>query len=323
MIGAVKKKVSAIIGSLFSLGLFGGAMWFLVHALRKYNLEQLLGDLQNLSYERFFAACFFALLAYLFLTFYDVLAFRHIGHPLPYHRIVRASFISFAISNNIGFAVLSGSSLRFRIYSEYGMKALEIVRVIAFCNLTFLLGFLTVGGFALLVLPPPIIEVLSLPFGNLHTLGLIFLWLVSIYLALSASERRQLTIGRWVVTIPVFPLAIKQILAACIDWIATAAIFYMLIPSQLVSFPVFLCIFLAAQFAGITSNVPGGLGVFEGVMLLLMTPLMPEPTIVSAIVVYRLLYFVAPLCIALVLFVIHEMSAGRGPWGALWRQEKK
>ena len=47
---------------------------------------------------------------YTALTGYDLLAFAYIGKALPRARIVLTSFLAYAISNNVGFAMLSGAS---------------------------------------------------------------------------------------------------------------------------------------------------------------------------------------------------------------------
>lgn len=42
--------------------------------------------------------------------------------------------------------MLSGGTVRYRLYSGWGLSALEIGKMIIFNGLTFILGFLSVGG---------------------------------------------------------------------------------------------------------------------------------------------------------------------------------
>ena len=80
------------------------------------------------------------------LTLYDTLGIRTIGHPLPYRRIALASFIGYAFNNNLGMAGVAGNGLRYRIYTTWGLSALDVAKVIGFCVMTFWMGFLTMAG---------------------------------------------------------------------------------------------------------------------------------------------------------------------------------
>jgi phosphatidylglycerol lysyltransferase len=69
---------------------------------------------------------------------------------------------------------------------------------------------------------------------------------------------------------------------------------------------------LLALTAGAASNVPGGIGVFEFVLLLLL-PGVPEDRLLGALVAYRAIYYFAPFAVALVLLGVHELWVHRAP----------
>src|SRR5207248_7764969 len=117
---------------------------------------------------------------------YDALSLRYVGRVLSYRRIARASFISYAVSHNLGFAWLTGGSVRYRLYSSWGLSALEVTKVVAFAGATFWLGFLAVGGLSFLLQPLPIPEGLHAPFATARPLGLICPGLPALYLGPSA-----------------------------------------------------------------------------------------------------------------------------------------
>jgi len=69
--------------------------------------------------------------------------------------------------------------------------------------------------------------------------------------------------------------------------------------SSLLSYPTCLGIYLLAQFAGVVSNVPGGLGVFETVMLLLLSPFFASGRLIGSLLAFRGIYNFLPLVLTL------------------------
>jgi uncharacterized membrane protein YbhN (UPF0104 family) len=109
------------------------------------------------------------------MTGYDVLALRYIQHPLSYRKSGLASFVSYAFSNNIGLSIIAGGSVRYSLYSSWKLSAIEITKVIAFCTLTFWLGFFLLGAAVFLSEPVVIPGTLHLPFESVRPMGWLFL----------------------------------------------------------------------------------------------------------------------------------------------------
>ncbi|MGO9073202.1 MAG: lysylphosphatidylglycerol synthase transmembrane domain-containing protein, partial [Terriglobales bacterium] len=101
--------------------------------------------------------------SYLLLTGYDFLALSYADHKLRSRETLFASFISFTFSNNLGFALMSGSSVRYWIYTGFGLHPVEIGEVVAFCTLTYALGVTTVGGLMILLGSAGMSSILKLP----------------------------------------------------------------------------------------------------------------------------------------------------------------
>ena len=85
----------------------------------------------------------------------------------------------------------------------------------------------------------------------------------------------------------------------------------MLLPASDASFLTVLGAFLAAQLLGLASHVPGGVGVFEGLMVLLLKPFLSSAQLIPALVVYRAVYYLMPLSVALVGLVADEVHQRR------------
>jgi len=109
------------LGAALVPALFLGAIFFLHHELKHIRYHDVLEALSTIPHRYVVAAIFLTIINYLVLTGYDTLAFRYIGHPLPYNRIAFTSFIGYSFSNTLGVAMRAGSSVRYRLYSSWGV----------------------------------------------------------------------------------------------------------------------------------------------------------------------------------------------------------
>jgi phosphatidylglycerol lysyltransferase len=234
---------------------------------------------------------------------------RYIQRPLAYARIALTSFLSYAFSHNIGLSVISGASVRYRLYSSWGFSAVEITNIVAFTSMAFLLGLLTLGGLIFLVTPLAIPPSLYLPFSSTRLLGMILLAVVLGYLAFSGtSKKRVFKIRGWEFPVPSLRLSLAQIAVSSLDWALAGSVLYALLPSTAtLSFPHFLSIYLLAQIAGMVSQIPGGLGVFETVVILLLSPILPAPSVLVSLLAFRGIYYLLPLGVAMVLLGTYEL----------------
>ena len=138
----MKGKIFHRLGSLFGVALFSVALWVLHRELNAYHLQEVVQKLHDLPSRRLLAGFGLTFLSYLLMTGYDTLALRYIRHPLSYAKTAVASFIGYAFSNNMGLGMIAGSTVRYRLYSAWGLSTIEITQVIAFCSLTLWMGFL-------------------------------------------------------------------------------------------------------------------------------------------------------------------------------------
>ena len=97
------------------------------------------------------AALGFTALSYWLLTTYEVLALRYLQRVIPYARIVFTSFIAYSFGHTLGFAVFTGSAIRFRLYVTAGVTAVDVATVTAFCSLSLGIGLATISGLSLLL----------------------------------------------------------------------------------------------------------------------------------------------------------------------------
>lgn len=267
--------------------------------LHHYGWQNVLDSLHSIAKSRLLAAFGLMLVNYVILTGYDTLAMVYLRQSVPWAKTSFVGFVSYAISNSVGLALLSGSAIRYRLYQSWGLSPGIIAQAIAFCNLSFWLGLFAVGGITFLVEPLQLPTFLRLPFTSVHPLGIIFLAIVIGYLVVTGSQRLSFQVGRW--RLPKVPLSVSfaQIGVTAADWVLASGVLFILLPSHHhLGFAGFFGIYLLAQVAGIISNVPGGLGVFETVVLFLLTPQFSSVQVLGALLAYRVIYFWIPLAAA-------------------------
>ncbi len=296
---------------LLVVAIFSIALTILYGILRDYHYQQVLHYLRTLRLSVIFGAVALTALGYFVMTLYDVLAIEYVGRDVPYRRIALASFIGYAFNNSMGFSGVIGGSLRYRLYSAWRLSAVDIAKVIAFVSATFWLGFLTLAGAFFLAAPPVPPAAVHL---HVHPrpLGVLFVIPVLVYLGLTLAGRRSFRLRQWRFPLPHAPLAIGQIVVSSVDWLIAAAVLYVLLPNDPdLSFPHFIAIFLLAQIAGLLSNLPGGIGVFELVILLFLSPAVPPDQVLGGLLAFRGIYYLVPLGSAVLLLATHEVLEKR------------
>jgi phosphatidylglycerol lysyltransferase len=316
----VKKIQLSKLTSLLSLLFFGLALWLLRRELHDFRYRDIINFFHDLPADRVIMALAFTSLSYLALTGYDALALRYIGKRIAYWKVALASFAGYAFSNTLGMPLFTGTPLRARLYSGWGMTAIDITRVVLFSYITFWLGFIGLSGAAFLLEPIAVPGLLHLPMASARPVGALFLALIAGFVALSIARRRPFTFKGLEFAVPRPPMAAAQIAIASLDWAFAATVLYALLPTSAnITFVHFLGVFLFAQVAGLLSHVPGGLGVFETMMVLLLPHELPHGDLMAAMVAFRGVYYFLPLLIAAASLGAHEVVRRREQVGKLAR----
>ncbi len=299
--------------TFLGIGLFGLALFWLHHLLGQYHWRDILAHVHAISTAKLLRAGLFALAGYGCLTVYDALAVRFAGAHVPYPRVALISFMGYAIGHNVGLNTLSGGAVRYRAYSTLGLGAKQIATIIAFGTVTFLLGAGLLLGLSLLTQAGMSGSVLHVHAWLAMAAGGMLVTAVIAYLWLACTRHEPLRFRRIVIPIPAPPIAFAQVAVACADLLCAASVLYVLLPQQAeIGFAAFAGLYLIAIAAGVISNVPGGIGVFEAILLLLLQSV-PNGSLLGALVAYRAIYYFAPFAVALGLLGAHELWAHRGP----------
>ncbi len=301
------KKYLRYLGPVLITCIFCGAIYLLYHKLKAYSLDQIRESLSQISDWRLLASVGLMIVNYIILVGYDWLALVAIKKPLPLQRTALVSFIGQAVSYNFG-ALLGGTTVRYRFYSAWGFSLHDIVRLVLMLAVTFWVGALGLCGLVFIVHPPDIpAELLSkMPITDVRFLGVILLAIALAYFVACHFIRKPISVFGREFVFPPLKIAILQAIVAGVDLIVAAGCMYVLLPGDLnIGFIEFLPSYLMAQVAVVLTHVPGGVGVFE-LVILHLTHSPREQVVVAAVLCFRLIYFILPLLAAAVFLGIYE-----------------
>jgi uncharacterized membrane protein YbhN (UPF0104 family) len=296
------------IGVLLSLAIIGVAVKVLVHMLQHIDFAAVVVAMKATPLHNVFAAAAFVVGGYFTLTFYDWFALRTIGRgAVPYRVAALAGFTSYSVGHNIGATVFTGGAVRYRIYSHYGLDAVEVAKICFVAGLTFWLGNVTVLGLGITIHPAAAGAIDQLGELPNRLIGLGLLAILASYLGWVWSAPREVGRGGWTVRLPSGPSTLLQICIGIIDLGCCALAMYMLLPSEPnIGFITIAVIFVTATLLGFASHAPGGLGVFDAAMLVALWQFDKE-SLLAGLLLFRVLYYLTPFAIALAILGAREI----------------
>ena len=298
-----------LLTSCSSLVLFVLALWTIHENFHYYNAQNIWDILLTIPLPNIMGAIVFMSLNYVIITGYDCLAVNYINHTLSYPKKALVSIICSGISNSVGFALVSSCMIRYRLYSNWGLSVISIAQISAFCNLTFVLGLFVIGAIIFTTNTLEVPHLLNLPFVSVQPLGIIFILLILVYLVLTVLYKEPVRIGKWALPNLSIKMALGQLIVSTLDWSLAAAVFYSILSEYVpFSYSTFLGMYMLAQIAGLASNVPGGLGIFETVILVFLSPFISTDKIFSFLLIYRVIYYFIPLTISVLLLGKYELG---------------
>ena len=290
------------LGVAASLIIIAFAVTTLVRTLKGVDTGVILTALTEIPPGHIALAALCVVCAFCTLTFYDFFALRTIGKKHVSYRVAAmSSFTSYSIGHNIGATVFTGGAIRFRIYCDYGLNAIDVAKICFLSGLTFWLGNLVVLGIgmayhpsaasAMDLLPPAMNRLIAI--GCLSGIAAYFIWLMT------GRNRRELGQNGWKVVLPSARLTLVQVMIGVIDLGFCAMAMYLLMPAEpSIDFLSLAVVFILATLLGFASHAPGSLGVFDAAMLVAL-PDFGREQLLATLLVFRVLYFVIPFTLAI------------------------
>lgn len=307
---AVLRRLSPYLigGAMFTI-----AVWVLHSTLARYDLGDLHAELAEISPSRLGAAVLFTALSFVALIGYEYSALSMIGRRLPLRQLALASFATQSIAHSTGFAFLIGATLRYNFYASKGLKIGDVAKVQVFFTITFTLGVASLAGVVVLVEPFRLAAATGLPPWLWRLAAATALTLVTGYVIWGGFFHRPFRWRGRTFTLPGAGATLTQIFFGVADLLAVAGALYALLPPELgLGYLEVLTVFMASIVVGLMSHVPGSLGVFESAVILLLQPaegqILP---LIGALLAFRAVYYLLPLCCGVLVLALSEMHRWR------------
>ena len=298
------------VGFVVSATIILVAAYVLYHMLRDINVDEVVSAITRTQPRRLVLAGLFVAAGYFTLTFYDLFALRTIGRPeVPYPVAALAGFTSYSVGHNVGASVFTGGAVRYRIYSAYGLSAVEVAKICFVAGLTFWLGNATVLGLGILFDPEAASAIDQLPAWFNRLVAIAALAVLTAYVVWVWLQPRTIGHANWKVTLPGGPLTLLQIVIGIVDLGSCALAMYVLLPADPhIGFVTLAVIFVSATLLGFASHAPGGIGVFDAAMLVALWEFNREE-LLAGLLLFRLFYYIVPFALALLILGIREIVA--------------
>ena len=248
----------------------------LLRAVRQISLRDVLVAMHQIPGDAIVSAALLVLSVYGALALYETIIVRQIKAAAGDGVAVIAGLTAAPIGHCIGWGALSGGVVRYRVYSNAGLRPLEIAKIAMLAAVPDAAGLGFVLGRALV---DPALA---------RGAGLALLALHAFYVTLVIKRREAIKLGTLVVTLPPPYLTAIQYVVGSVEVCSGSAVLYVLLPASAHAPPyvVFVAVYVLSILAGLASSVPAGIGVFDGVLLLLL-PQMPKAQLAASVLTYR------------------------------------
>jgi glycosyltransferase 2 family protein len=302
------------IGFALSVTIIAVAAVVLYRILRTIDASEVVQALLTADLRNVALAALFVAGGYFTLTFYDLFALRTIGrNDVPYSAAALAAFTSYSVGHNVGASVFTGGAVRYRLYSAWGLTAVEVAKICFVAGLTFWLGNATVLGLGIAYAPLAATAIDQLPPWLNRGGAILILIVLAVYVGWVWRHPRVVGRESWCVNLPGGPLTLLQIGIGIVDLGFCALAMYMLVPAEPnIGFVTLAVIFVSATLLGFASHAPGGIGVFDAAMLVALWQFDKED-VLAGLLLFRLLYYIIPFALSLLILGGRELVlAARG-----------
>lgn len=287
---------------VFLLGIYA-----LYHLFAPLNRAELATQIRSVPYSTLVTAIFGTALGYFALIGYDLSALRYIGKKIPAKSVFFGSFLGYSIGNTVGLNSLTGGAIRYRIYNSYGLDAYDVAKISAFSAVSFGVGATILGLVALTFHPEGLQSISNISASTLSALSLATVVAMLLVLTVLARREKPMRILRWDFTFPSQQILWLQLVITSIEILASGYVLYALLPNSELSFLAFLVAYAIALMVGILSHVPGGVGVFETVIIAALPNHVSIEQAAAGLLLFRIIYYLMPFLISLVALAIYEV----------------
>jgi uncharacterized membrane protein YbhN (UPF0104 family) len=293
---------------ILSLLFFAAVAFLLVRYARNVDWDDVWGSVTQTPLPALAGAAALAAASHLLYSCFDLVGRHYTGHGLPTRTVMGVNFVSYAFNLCIG-SLVGGIAFRYRLYSKLGLGKGVITRIVSMSMLTNWLGYTLLAGLLFLLRPlelPP-----SWNMGN-HGLqwlgGAMVAVAIGYVIACVRLGDHVWTVRGHELYLPTWRVALLQLAMSCLNWSLMGGVVYLLLQGR-VAYPDVLGVLLIGAVAGVIAHVPAGLGIFEFVFVALLSHVVSEGRLIAALLGYRAIYYIAPLMVASLVYLVMEIHA--------------
>ena len=291
-----------------TIAFFGLIASLLVSQARNIEWSEVLTALEDYPLTAAWGGVLLAAASFTLYSTFDLLGRHYTRHPLRAPTVMAVTFVSYAFNLNLG-SLVGGVAFRYRLYSRLGLGNGAITRIMSLSMLTNWMGYLLLAGAVFALQPPTLPQDWPLTTTSRRLIGAGLRVGVAGYLGSCAfSRRRVLRLRGHEVVLPSVRLAGLQLLMGASNWLIMSGIIFILFQHR-IEFSAVVSVLLLAAVAGVITHVPAGLGVLEAVFVALLSHEMPQYELLAALVAYRVIYYLVPLTVAVVAYLVMETHA--------------
>jgi uncharacterized membrane protein YbhN (UPF0104 family) len=271
-----------------------GVLWREFH---KLSLEEVVGAIAAWGPNPILGALGLSALSFLLMGVVEWLGLRWARARMPWAPVLSGCFLANAIAHTLGANLLVSGAVRARLYDRYGVSLTQVAATTLFGGMSFAVGIAALGGGGMLFASHEALAATAAPVTVARGVGAALMIGPAAYVLLCAVRRGPVRAFGRSLELPSVWDALAQLVIGIIDNGVAAAIIWILLPPDTVTYATFVGAYAIAAVVGLVSTVPGGAGVFEGSILALL-PNAHAASLAAAFLGYRLVYYLLPLLLA-------------------------
>jgi len=283
--------------AVLALALIVGAWWLIYSEFHSHSLNDIWSAVLQLRKKLITEAALFVGLSFLALILDEYLSLHLMGVPKRFFSMLAPAYTTYSLANALSFSFATAPAVRTRLYRDM-LQPIEIGTLSAVTGASVFVGATTTTGLGLLMGADEIAATGHITPLIWQAIGAALLIPAAIWIMQSFGPRHSLSMFGVTITTPGSVRAAAQLIVAVAGWVFAAAVLYELLPGHGGwSFPAFAAAFVGACYVGAASGAPAGLGVFDAAILSISLADEHAPATAAALIIYRLIYTVAPLAL--------------------------
>jgi uncharacterized membrane protein YbhN (UPF0104 family) len=290
----VRTWAPRLLGAIL-IGSAAVVLWREFHAL---DASEVAAHMRAWGAWRIMAAAVLAATNFALVAVVEWLGLRWSGAPLPWRTAALRSFMVNGLIHSLGANAVSAALTRSWVYRRTGIRLMASATITAFAAVTLFAGLAVLSGGALLTSGPAQLLSIGLAPGAARAMGGLLLAAVAGYVGACAAWPSARLFAD--VRLPSVGYAAAQVGIGALDNLVSTAILWLLVVHPAPPYGAFAVAYVLAYLAGLLSTAPGGAGVFEASLFMLL-PHASRASLAAGFLGFRLIFYLAPLLAALAL----------------------